>query len=296
MGVKRRLLPRKPNHLFTPSHASDSVGIIVGTVLQGEGRSMDANRSARAAQEQFGRQASYYAQSIAHRHGESLEAITEYVALGRYQWAVDLGTGPGFTAFALSSYSEHVLATDIAPGMLAQAWRLARERSLDNIGLMMVEAESLPFAPDSLDAVTSRQAAHHFHALPRAVAEVWRVLKPGSPFILSDPAAPESEYEAAWMNGVEVRRDATHQRDLRVSEWQHLLENAGFHLTHWSMARVYLEFNDWVQRAATPRAEVESLRRDFLTAPESVVAAFGIQPDGEAIKFHWDVLVFRAVK
>ena len=257
---------------------------------------MAENRSARPAQDQFGRQAAFYAESAAFKHGESLDAVAEFAALGRYGRVVDLGTGPGFTAFIMSPYSRQVLATDIAPGMLAQARRLTAERRLDNVGLMLAEAESLPFAPDSLDAVTSRQAAHHFHALPRAVSEVWRVLKPGAPLILTDPAAPEGDFEAAWMNDVEVRRDFTHQRDRKVSEWQQLLEGAGLQVTHWSMAKVYLEFNDWVQRSATPMAEVESLRRDFLSAPDSVKTAFGIQPQGDDIKFHWDVLVFRAVK
>lgn len=257
---------------------------------------MREHSSARPAQEQFGRQASSYAQSPAHRQGESLEAVTEYAALGRYARGVDLGTGPGFTAFALSPYCGHVLATDIASGMLLQARRLAAERNLKNVGLMMVEAESLPFASDSLDIVSSRQAAHHFHDLGSAVKEVWRVLKPGAPFILSDPAAPEGDREADWMNNVELRRDATHQRDRKVAEWNRLLGEMGFGVTHWCMAKVYLEFNDWARRAATPQEEVESLRRDFLSAPASVVAAFGIQHQGEEIRFHWDVLVFRAVK
>ena len=257
---------------------------------------MQENLSARRTQEQFGRQAHLYAESDAHRAGEGLAAITEYVAMGRYETLVDIGTGTGFTAFALAPYSRHVLATDIAPGMLAQARRLSAERGLDNVGLMMAEAESLPFAPDFLDAVSSRQAAHHFHDLPKAVGKVWRVLKPGAPFILSDPAAPEGEYEASWMNDVELQRDATHQRDLKVSEWRGLVEGVGFDITHWSMAKVYLEFNDWVRRAATPPAGVEFLRRDFLSAPASVVAAFGINPNGEAIDFHWDVVVLRAVK
>lgn len=252
--------------------------------------------SARQAQEQFGRQAPFYAESDVHRAGESLESVIEYAALGRYGMAVDLATGAGFTAFAMAPYSKHVLATDIAPGMLAQARRLAMERGLDNVGVMMVEAETLPFATGSLDAVSCRHAAHHFHNLPRAVEEVQRVLKPGAVFILSDTAAPEGDHEARWMNDVEVRRDASHQRDLKPSEWRALLEGVGFELTHWSLAKVYLEFNDWVQLAATPKERVEPLRQDFLLAPAPVVAAFGIRPNGEAIDFHWDALVLRAVK
>ncbi|MEE8443555.1 MAG: class I SAM-dependent methyltransferase [Dehalococcoidia bacterium] len=257
---------------------------------------MSKDPSARQAQEQFGRQAQFYAESDVHRAGESLESVIEYAALGRYETVVDLATGAGFTAFAMAPYSSRVLATDIAPGMLAQARRLAVERGLDNVSLSMAEAETLPFATDSLDAVTCRQAAHHFHNLPKAVEEVRRALKPGAVFILSDTVAPEGDPEAQWINDKEVRRDASHQTDLKPSEWRSLLESVGFELTHSSMAKVYLEFNDWVMRSATPEAEVEALRRDFISAPASVTAAFGIQPNNEEIDFYWDVLVVRAVK
>ena len=107
---------------------------------------------------------------------------------------------------------------------------------------------------------------------------------------------PEGDYEASWMNDAELRRDTSHQRDLKASEWSDLLEETGFDIAHRSIVKVYLEFNDWVERAATPQAQIETLRRDFLSAPESVAVAFGIQPDGPAINFHWDVLVLRATK
>lgn len=254
------------------------------------------NPPARPAQEQFGRQAGFYAESDAHRAGESLDSVVEYASLGRYGTVVDLGTGAGFTAFALAPYATRVLASDIAPGMLAQVNRLATERGIHNVELLLGEAEALPFAVGSVDAVSCRQAAHHFHDLPRAVREVKRVLKSGAVFILSDSVAPEGDQEARWMNDVEVRRDATHQKGLRPSEWRNLLEGLGFGITHWSLAKVYLEFNDWVQRADTPQHLIKPLREDFLRAPAAVVATFGIQPDDGAINFHWDALVLRAVK
>ena len=252
--------------------------------------------AARRAQGQFGRQARFYAESSAHTHGEGLDAIAELAATGRYQWALDLGTGAGFTAFVMSPLSGQVLATDIAPGMIAQARRLAAERGLDNVRPVMVESAALPFVSDSMDAVTCRQAAHHFPSVGGFLAEVWRVLKPDAPLILSDPVSPDDSDLAAWMHDIEVRRDASHQRDLTVQEWYGLLEENGFELTHTSDTRVYLEFDDWVRRSATPEDQVESLRRDFLTASAPIVDAFGIRLQGEEISFSWDVLVLRAVK
>lgn len=251
---------------------------------------------ARAAQAQFGQQAASYAGSLVHSSGQSLEAVVEYAAMGRYPVALDLGSGAGFTAFALADFADYVLATDIAPQMVVEAGRLAEERGVTNVGLALVEAESLPFAADSLDLVSTRWAAHHFHDLPAAVSEIQRVLKPGAACILADTVAPEEEAEAIWMNRVERLRDSSHQRNLKVSQWRELLEGSGFEITHDTMTKVDLEFEEWVRRASTPSEEVEALRREFLTAPEAMVAAFGIQIDGDAINFSWDTLVLRAVK
>lgn len=252
--------------------------------------------TARKAQEQFGPQARFYAESVAFSGGEGLDAIAELAAMGRYQWALDLGTGAGFAAFTMSSFSEQVLATDIAPEMVAEAQRLAAERSLDNVRPMMVESATLPFMADSLDAVTCRQAAHHFPSVGGFLGEVWRVLKPDAPLILSDPVSPGDSALASWMHDIEVRRDASHQKDLTVHEWYGLLEETGFELTHAFNTKVYLEFDDWVRRSATPEDQVELLRRDFLTASTSIVDAFGIRLQGDEISFNWDVLVLRAVK
>ena len=252
--------------------------------------------TARSAQQQFGPQARFYAESTAFSGGEGLDAIAELAAMGRYQRALDLGTGAGFTAFTMSPFSGQVLATDIAPEMIAQVRQLAVKRGLDNVRPMMVESATLPFISDSMDAVTCRQAAHHFLNVGDFLEEVWRVLKPDAPLILSDPVSPGDSAVASWMHDIEMRRDASHQKDLTAHEWYCLLEETGFELTHAFDTKVHLEFNDWVLRSATPEDRVESLRRDFLTASASIVDAFGIRLQGEEISFSWDVLVLRAVK
>lgn len=257
----------------------------------------EENRSSQGAAEQFGRQAEHYAVSTGvHAHSEGLDVIQEYASLGDRGVAVDIATGAGFTAFAVSPYVERVLATDIAAGMLQQAGHLADERSLDNVELAFVEAEHMPFADGSLDMVTCRQAAHHFYDLPQALREISRVLKPGGVFLLSDTCAPEDDAVAEWMNDVELRRDVSHVWDRKQSEWRVMLQEIGLEVTHLQMVRVHLEFNDWVKRSATAEEEIQPLRRDFLSASEAVVDAFEIEPEGDGINFSWPVVVLRAVK
>jgi ubiquinone/menaquinone biosynthesis C-methylase UbiE len=249
-----------------------------------------------SAQEQFGRQAQFYGDSAVHRAGESLQVVEEWTALDRHGRAVDVGTGAGFTAFALAPYAQDVVATDITPAMLKEARGIAAQRGLINVRYCLAAAETLPFGSGTLDLVTSRTAAHHFQDIPGAVAEWRRVLAPGGVLILADTISPDDPETDRWMHDIEVRRDTSHVRDLTSSEWFALLDDHGFSVTDSALTPVDLEFDDWARRSGTPTSEVEQLRQDFLDAPLGAVSAFNIKPDGTgAIHFHWDCLVLRAV-
>ena len=257
---------------------------------------MGAPHQAKAAQQQFSRQSEYYAGSQQHRAGEGLEIVRKFVAKCPGGILVDVGTGTGFTALGVRDLVSHVIATDISAGMLNEASKIFLEQQSQNISIAYAEAESLPFAADSVDVVTSRQAAHHFYNLEAAIHESTRVLKRDGVMIITDPLAPDDPSVVDWMNDVEVRRDPTHVRDRTMREWLALLETAGLVFEDHAVTKVYLEFDDWVQRSATAQSEVDTLRRDFTEASKDIVKSFDIRQEYGSITFHWDVLTIRAVK
>jgi SAM-dependent methyltransferase len=142
-------------------------------------------------------------------------------------------------------------------------------------------------ATRSVDVVTSRQAAHHFDDINAAVQESARVLKKRWGYMIAiDPLAPASPAVDTWMNEVEVRRDPTHVRDRTMDEWLALLDTAGLTLDDYRITKVYLEFDDWVKRSATPQKGIDRLRRDFIEAAPEVVSAFNIENVNGMITFH----------
>lgn len=231
--------------------------------------------------------------------GESLAIVRDYVAQGgaRYRQAVDIATGPGFTAFATAPFADRVLATDITPQMLAQARRIAGERALANVALALAQAEHLPFADGSLDLITCRTAPHHFRDVDAWLRECARSLRPDGVFVMADTCAPEDPALAAWMNDLEVRRDPSHVRNLPASEWLARIRAAGLGVTDRASCHVYLSMPDWAQRAAVNKAETAGLASAFLAAPPAAKARFGITPHADGtLTFHWDCVVVRATK
>ena len=83
-----------------------------------------SNAQQLAAQQVFGPQAAVYATSKVHIRDDSLESVERMVdaagGTNRYGWTIDLGTGAGFTAFAVAGVSDRVIASDVTEPMLRQ--------------------------------------------------------------------------------------------------------------------------------------------------------------------------------
>ena len=249
------------------------------------------------AREQFDRQAASYAVSVPHSSGDSLRILTELASLGRYESALDLATGPGFTAFAVAEFCNVVVASDIADGMLDQARTIASERGIENLRFEIVDAHDIPYDDGDFDLVTCRTAAHHFRDIDKFLSEVRRVLSASGTFLFCDTTTSENPDLAEWHQRVEYLRDRSHIRAPAPSEWRQRMTHSGFDITHEQATRVEMTFWHWVERSATPDDVARDLHRDFTDAPDTIKNEYGIkQLDDNDFAFHWPVIVCRAVK
>src|SRR5258705_4890323 len=74
-----------------------------------------------------------------------------------------------------------------------------KRHNLPGLDFVQGDAENLPFPDQSFDAVINIEASHLYPQLPRLLAEVARVLRPGGHFLYADlrPRADIAEWEAA---------------------------------------------------------------------------------------------------
>ena len=120
----------------------------------------------------FGSTAAAYLTSPTHASGADLETLAAEVGSTPNADVLDLGCGAGHASFAAARHARSVIAYDLAAPMLATVAASAKERGLSNIRTEQGSAERLPFDDASFDWVVSRLSAHHWHDVPRALAEV----------------------------------------------------------------------------------------------------------------------------
>lgn len=254
--------------------------------------------SAQDTQKQYARQAQRYAESSLHRRGESLETVRRLARAATADTVLDVGTGAGFTAFALAADAGRVIATDLTPQMLGEGRHLARERGLEaKLEWIVAAAESLPFPDSTFSLTTCRYASHHFHDLPRALREMARVTQPDGQVVLCDVVAPEAPAIVELMNEMEQIRDSTHVWDYPLSQWrERLLPAAGLKVQKVVLGKSPQLFSEWVQRAGTPREASRQLIEMFTTASAEARAAFQVRREGAEILFSWDNATILATK
>lgn len=107
---------------------------------------------------------------------------------------LDLGSGTGYPALLGAQTvgtTGRVTGMDLAEQMLAAAERKAKRLGLTNVSFKTGDVTSLPFDANTFDAVTSRFCLMFLPEIPKAAAEIARVLKPGGWVAAAVWSAPE---------------------------------------------------------------------------------------------------------
>src|SRR5271165_1353761 len=110
--------------------------------------------------------------------------LVRHAGVGSGQRVLDVGCGTGVVAVTAALRGAEVTGLDLTPALLERARENARIAGVA-VEWLEGDAESLPFADGSFDAVLS-QFGHMFAPRPEvAIAEMLRVLKPGGTIAFS---------------------------------------------------------------------------------------------------------------
>ena len=242
----------------------------------------------------FGERAVLYTTSHTHRDPIVLQKMVEWASPQKEWSCLDVATGTGHTAFAFAPHLSLVVGVDLTLEMLQEAIKLRDKNNCFNTTFCIGDAHSLPFPNESFDLVSCRRAAHHFSNITQALDGMNRVLKKGGRLLIDDRSVPEDDFVDPCMNQLDYYHDESNIRQYRKSEWENLLQKAGF---------VVKETETYTQHrpltALTEGVSQENINKIHKTinslTPHQKEALNLTELEGEVYLNHWYIMIL-AVK
>jgi ubiquinone/menaquinone biosynthesis C-methylase UbiE len=142
--------------------------------------------------------------------GRSWKSIAEALLLLLPPMVIaDLGAGEGAFSLLLAQRAQQVIAVDNSDRMVELGSALARKQRVPALEYRKGDLEAVPIADGSVDLALFSQSLHHAMHPERAVAEAWRILKPGGRVAILDLvqhrfAEARELYADVWLGFSEV--------------------------------------------------------------------------------------------
>jgi ubiquinone/menaquinone biosynthesis C-methylase UbiE/DNA-binding transcriptional ArsR family regulator len=157
--------------------------------------------------------------------GHALLHLTPFIDI------VDLGAGEGVLSQLLARQARQVYCIDSSPRMVEVGTELARAHGFENLHYKLGDIEAVPLPDASVDLALLSQALHHAEHPDRALAEAFRLLRPGGRVLVLD--LKEHQFEKA--------------RELYADRWLGFTPNA---------------LHAWLQGAGFHQVSVDSVARE----------------------------------
>jgi ArsR family transcriptional regulator len=199
------------------------------------------------------RQSEEYFNTVAGRLGKNYCPGRSWEAIGhlllRLTPAIriaDLGAGEGVLSQLLARQAEFVYCIDNAPKMVEFGSELAKKHGIANLEYKLGDIEEVPLPAASVHFALLSQALHHAEHPPKALAEAYRILKPGGQVLILD--LKEHNFEKA--------------RELYADRWLGFTENTLY---------------QWLRKAGFAQVEVATVAREAQEPCFETLLASGVK-------------------
>ena len=246
--------------------------------------------------DQFTRQAVPFSTAPGILDEDALNLLVAAAGAGRDDTVLDVACGPGLVVSAFARVVRHATGIDLTPAMLARAAAVAAERGLTNVSWQVGDVQSLPYADASFSIVSSRFAFHHMPDPGAVLAEMRRVCAPGGRVVLADVAASDDPDKAAAFDRMELLRDPSHVRALRLDEMRDLFRRCGLPEPAIVRYKLRSELEGLLSRSFPAPGDESKVRQLFVDSLADDAMGVGIHRRGDEIRFAYPVAVLVATR
>ena len=154
---------------------------------------------------------------------------TQFAKIKKGDIVIDLGSGAGNDAFIArheTGETGKVIGIDFTPAMIAKARRNAEARGFNNVEFRQGDIEDMPVTSNKADVIVSNCVLNLVPNKHKVFSEIYRVLKPGGHFSISDIVL-EGELPEKWKKVAELYAGCV-SGAIQKKEYLSIIEEAGF--------------------------------------------------------------------
>lgn len=154
---------------------------------------------------------------------------TQFAKIKKGDTVIDLGSGAGNDAFIArheTGEAGKVIGIDFTPAMIERARQNAEVRNFNNVEFRQGDIEQMPVADGIADVIVSNCVLNLVPNKDGVIKEIYRVLKPGGHFSISDIVL-EGELPAAIKEAAEMYAGCV-AGAIQKQDYLHSIEANGF--------------------------------------------------------------------
>ncbi len=147
----------------------------------------------------------------------------EHIGTAPIAAALDVGCGGGANVGRLLAFSDTVCGVDYSEVSVEKSRQVnAKEIAAGRCEIRKADAANLPFEDNKFDLVTAFETVYFWKEIDRAFSEMYRVLKPGGIFAITNESTGTDKTSAKFATII----DGMHL--YKAEQLKQLMERAGF--------------------------------------------------------------------
>jgi len=249
-------------------------------------------------QRQFTKTAEAFSKFAVRDAPEIVAEKADFLKLQPESLVLDVACGPGAFVLTLAPKVRFAFGMDLTGEMLRQARDFQAEKQIANAAFIRGEGEQIPYADATFDLVSCQYAFHHIPKPELVLQEMVRVTKPDGRIFLDDTLGPESDEKFELRNRIEIIRDPSHTRSLRLTTYLSLFDKFGLETLSQSFKRRRRSFNQWMLRAGLKPGDkhYEEARKLLEGSMKGDRAGFSPQVQGDDFQIMHNEGIFVLVR